>query len=132
VLDEDVFQITAIEEQWRNSDATFFKVRTTDGKHYVSRYHEELDQWTLQSDFDGAELFARPSIELITVEIKAIRETESQIVGCECCRPEVSELPFDSILAGQPSTPSIELFESLRHLQCELNSHSKESIGSLS
>jgi len=30
---------------------------------------------------------------------KAIRDAESRIVGCERCRPETSELLFDSILA---------------------------------
>ena len=40
---------------------------------------------------------ACPSIELITVEAKAIREAESQIAACEGCRPEASELLFDSI-----------------------------------
>ena len=97
-LDEDTFEIEEVESQWRSPDAEYFKVRTRDGKHYVLRYEEGQDQWTLQSDFDGAELFTRPSIELITVEAKAIREAESQIAACERCRPEASELPLDCIL----------------------------------
>jgi len=32
VLDEDIFEIEAVEERWRSPDAAFFKVRTTDGK----------------------------------------------------------------------------------------------------
>jgi hypothetical protein len=32
-LDEDVFEIQAVEEHWRSPEAAFFKVRTTDGKH---------------------------------------------------------------------------------------------------
>jgi len=42
---------------------------------------------------------SRPSIELITVEAKAICEAESQIAACEGCRPERSKIPFDWILA---------------------------------
>ncbi len=98
-LDEDIFEIEAIEEQWRSPDAAFFKVRTTNGKHYVLRHDETEDQWALQSDFDGAELLSRSSIELVTVEPKAIREAESRIVACERCRPKESEILFDSILA---------------------------------
>ena len=64
-LDEDIFEIEAVEEQWRSPDAAFFKVRTTTGKHYLLRYDETKDQWTLQSDFDGAELLSRSSIELV-------------------------------------------------------------------
>jgi hypothetical protein len=93
-LDEDVFEIQAVEEQWRSTEATFFKVKTTDGKHYVLRYDERLDQWTLQGDFDGAELFARPSIEVVTVESKTIRDSESRIVGFNQKFPKLTELSF--------------------------------------
>lgn len=98
-VDEDIFEIAVVEEQWRSPDASFFKVRTTDGKHYVLRYCEELDQLALQSDFDGAELLTRPSVELITVGPAAISEAESRVAGCERCRPEESELVFDWVLA---------------------------------
>jgi hypothetical protein len=99
VLDEDNVEIEAVEEQWRSPDGEYFKIRTTGGKRYLLRYEVGQDQWTLQTDFGGAELFTRPSIELITVEAKAIREAESQIAACERCRPERSEIPFDWILA---------------------------------
>jgi len=33
-LDEDNLEIEAVEEQWRSPEAQYFKVRTTDGKHY--------------------------------------------------------------------------------------------------
>jgi hypothetical protein len=36
---------------------------------------------------------------VITVEPKAIRDAESRITACKRCRPEESELLFDSILA---------------------------------
>ena len=99
VLDEDIFEIEAIEDRWLSPGAAYFRVRTTDGKRYLLRNDEVQDQWTVLSDFDGAELLARNSIELVTVEPKAIREAESRIAGCERCRPVKSELPFDWILA---------------------------------
>ena len=68
VLDEDTFEIAAVEQQWRSPDGEYFKVRATDGKHYVLRHNETKDQWTLQSDFDGAKLRSRSSLELVTVE----------------------------------------------------------------
>lgn len=78
-LDEDTFGIAAVEEQWRSPDSSFFKVRTTDGIRFVLQYDESQHEWTLQSDFDGADLLARPSIELVTVESKVIREAESEL-----------------------------------------------------
>jgi hypothetical protein len=42
---------------------------------------------------------ARPGIELITVDAKAIRQAESRIGGCEACHASEAELPFDWILA---------------------------------
>jgi len=56
-LDEENFEIEAVEKQWRSPEAEYFKVRTTGGKRYLLRYEEGQDQWMLQSDFDGAELF---------------------------------------------------------------------------
>ena len=81
-VDEDFYEIAAIEDQWRSPGAIFFKVRSTEGKEYLLQYDERKDEWTLQSGFDGDALLARPSIELISVEPKAIRETESKIAGC--------------------------------------------------
>lgn len=98
-MDEDVFEIVAVEDRWYDPNGEYFKVRTTEGKRYILRYNDREDQWSLQSAFDGAALLARPSIELITVEPAMIRQAESQIAGCERCRPEQSELPFDVILA---------------------------------
>jgi hypothetical protein len=60
-LDEDNFGIEAVEEQWRSPDAEYFKVLTKGGKRYLLRYEEGQDRWTLQSDFDGAELCTRPN-----------------------------------------------------------------------
>ena len=63
-LDEEIYEIAAVLEQWYQPYATYFKVRSTEGKTYLLRYHEEADEWTLQSGFDGDELLARPSIQL--------------------------------------------------------------------
>lgn len=85
------------------------------------RFDEHLDEWTLQSDLDGAELLVRPSIEVITVGPKAIRDAESRIVGCERCRPEESDILFDAILADvldKHGAFEFELTESARCPNC--------------
>jgi hypothetical protein len=53
----------------------------------------------LQSGFDGAELLARPGIELVTVDPTTIRKTESKIDGCERCRNDESDIPFNFVIA---------------------------------
>jgi hypothetical protein len=63
------------------------------------RYQEREDEWTLQSGFDGAELLARPSIELVSVDADVIRQAENEIESCEHCHPDNVEIPFDWILA---------------------------------
>jgi hypothetical protein len=98
-LDDETYDIASVEDRWQEPNAEYFKVRSVDGKLYLLRYDERADEWTLQSGFDGDELLARPGIELITVEPKAIREAESRIAGCERCCPADAELPFDWILA---------------------------------
>ena len=67
-LDEVVFEIDAVLDQWYEPSATYFKVQSTEGKTYLLRYDEETDEWTSLSGFDGDELLARPSIELVIVE----------------------------------------------------------------
>lgn len=39
-VDEDIYEIAGVEDQWRSPDAAFFKVRSTEGKRYVLRYDE--------------------------------------------------------------------------------------------
>jgi hypothetical protein len=63
------------------------------------RYNEHEERWTLQSGFNGAELLARPGIEVVAVEPSAIRHAESKITGCERCRGDEADHPFDFILA---------------------------------
>jgi hypothetical protein len=52
-LDEEIYQIAAVLDQWYQPYATYFKVQTVERKTYLLRYDEETDEWTLQSSFDG-------------------------------------------------------------------------------
>src|SRR5262249_42317479 len=79
---------------------TYFKVQSTEKKTYLLRYDEEADEWTLQSGFDGDELLARPSIELVTVDTATAKTAEQRIESCQHCHPRDAEIPFDWILAG--------------------------------
>jgi hypothetical protein len=86
-------------DQWYESSATYFKVQSTERKIYLLRYDEDTDEWTLQSGFDGDELLARPSIELVTVDSAIVKNVEQQIESCEHCHPDDAEIPFDWLLA---------------------------------
>ena len=96
--DEDTHEIAAIEVRRQHPEVEFFQVSTTDDKRYVLRYDAYEDEWRLQSDFDGPELFARPGIDVVTVGAAQIREAARRIDGCEHCRPDETEIPFDWIL----------------------------------
>src|SRR5262244_630830 len=98
-LDEVVYEIDAVLDQWYERSATYFKVLSTEGKTYLLRYDEQADEWTLQSGFDGTELLARPSIEMITVDAGVIRRAEREIESCEYCHPDDAQIPFDWLLA---------------------------------
>src|SRR5215831_13069652 len=98
-LDEEIYEIDAVLDQWYEPSANYFKVQSTDRKTYLLRYDEEADDWTLQGGFDGDELLARPSIELITVDAVIAKKAEQQIESCEHCHPADAEIPFDWLLA---------------------------------
>ena len=98
-LDEELYEIAAVLDQWYEPSATYFKVQTTEGKVYLLRYDGQADEWTLQSGFDGDELLQRPGIEIVTVGPDALRRAESLIESCEHCHPDDAEIPFDWILA---------------------------------
>jgi len=70
-----------------------------EGKTYLLRYDEETDEGTLQSGFDGDELLARPSIELVAIDPATAEKAEQLIEPCEHCHPDDAEIPFDRILA---------------------------------
>jgi len=53
VLDEDIYEIAAVLDQWYEPSAIYFKVQSTEGKTYLLRYDERADEWTLQSGFDA-------------------------------------------------------------------------------
>ena len=78
-LDEQIYEIAAVLDQWYEPSATYLKVQSTEGKTYLLRYDEEADDWTLQSGFDGDELLARPSIEVVTVDSVTVKKAEQQI-----------------------------------------------------
>ena len=98
-LDEGVYEVAAVLDQWYEPSATYFKVQTTEGKVYLLRYAGQADEWTLQSGFDGDELLQRPGIEIVTVGPEALRRAESLIESCDHCHPDEAEIPFDWILA---------------------------------
>src|SRR5215472_15028576 len=75
-VDEDLYEIAEVEDSWYESDAMYFRVRTTESKRFILRYDESQDEWTLQSGFDGDELLARPGIQLITIDADVIRRAE--------------------------------------------------------
>jgi hypothetical protein len=98
VLDEEVYEIATVLDQWYEPTATYFKVQTTEDKTYILRYDQEVDEWTLQSRFDGDELMSRPGIELVPVDVNVIRQAEKLIDGCEHCHGDDADIPFDWIL----------------------------------
>src|SRR5687767_12809137 len=83
-LDGVMFNIDLIQAQWYSPNALYFKVLSGD-KQYVLRFDEVQDLWTLQSAYDGAELFTRANIELVTVDDVVIKRAEEVIGSCEFC-----------------------------------------------
>jgi hypothetical protein len=96
-LDGVMYPIDRVEDQWYSPAALFFKV-LSGGKRYVLRFDEMHDVWTLQSAYDGAELFRRANIELFTVDDAVITRAEQIIDSCEFCNADEAEVPFDEIL----------------------------------
>jgi hypothetical protein len=95
-LDEQIYEIAAVLDQWY--EPSYFKVQSPEGKTYLLRFHEDTDEWTLQSGFDGGELPARPGVQLIKVDADVIRRAVKEIEWCEHCHPDDAEIPFDWIL----------------------------------
>src|SRR5262249_2872108 len=121
-LDEVVYEIVAVLDQWYEPSATYFKVQSTERKTYLLRYDEETDEWTLQNGFDGDELLARPSIKLVTVDSMIAKKTEQQIESCEHCHPADAEIPFDWLLTevtGRRSAVEFVLTEPVRCPNCK-------------
>ena len=91
------YRIYALEDQWYSPSAQYFKVRA-DGKRFILRYDQADDEWTLQSAYDGAELFARSSVRMITIDAALVHAAEKVIETCEHCNPEGAVIPFDAVL----------------------------------
>src|SRR5262249_4839767 len=98
-VDEDLYEIAEVEDRWYEPEAMYFRVRTTQGKRYILRYDERGDEWTLQRGFDGDELLARPSVEMVTIDSATVKKAEQQIESSEHCHPADAEIPFDWFLA---------------------------------
>jgi hypothetical protein len=116
-VDEDLFDIAG-----REASLNFFEVETSDGKTFVLRHDEANDEWTLTSDHDGAALFSRPGIELITVDPDKMRKAERLIESCEACHPDDADIPFDWLLAevcGKPGMIDFVLVELARCSNCK-------------
>jgi hypothetical protein len=47
-IGDRVFFVESIEDQWRGTDAVYFRVHGDDGKTYRLRYTESGDTWTLE------------------------------------------------------------------------------------
>jgi hypothetical protein len=121
-LDEEIYEIDAVLDRWYEPSATYFKAQSTEGKTYLLRYDEEADEWTLQSGFDGDELLARPSIELVTVDPAMVEKAEQQIELCEHCHAAGAEIPFDWLLAevtGKRGPYEFMLSEAARCPNCK-------------
>ena len=51
-IGDRVFFVESIEDQWRGTDAVYFRVHADDGKTYILRYTETTDTWTLEKSAD--------------------------------------------------------------------------------
>jgi len=74
-----VYEIDSVLDQWYEPSATYFKVQSIEGKTYLLRYDEQADEWTLQSGFDGDQLLARPSIELVAVDSVIAKKANNKL-----------------------------------------------------
>jgi len=44
VIDDEIYEIATVLDQWYQPYATYFKVQTVEGKTYLLRYDEETDE----------------------------------------------------------------------------------------
>ena len=131
-VDEELYEIAEVEDRWYEPEAMYFRIRTTEGKRFILRFNESDDEWTLQSGFDGDELLARPSIELVTVDTDVVRRAEKEIESCEQCHPDDAEIPFDWILrdvTGSSSPVEFILTETARCPNCKRPLTEKTLVG---
>ena len=81
-LDGSYYRIYAVEADWYRPSGHFFKVRA-DGKRFIIRHNIIEDEWALLSVFDGAELFKRDGVEIVTVDPAIVRAAVKNIESCE-------------------------------------------------
>lgn len=86
-LDGVEYRIYAWDREWRTPDHHFFVVRAG-GKRYVLRHHEQGEAWTLLDKYDGAALFARPSLTIVTVDETVIRKAQWRVLACQLCHAD--------------------------------------------
>jgi hypothetical protein len=98
-LDEQVYEIAAVLDQWYEPSAMYFKVQSTEGRRIYFDTTNTRMSGHVQSGFDGDELLTKPRIELVTVDSATAKKAEQQIESCEHCHPQDAEIPFDWILA---------------------------------
>jgi hypothetical protein len=53
-LGEKFLQVISVDDQWYSPDATYFRVKASDGNSYVLRHSLEKDVWTLDAFRAGA------------------------------------------------------------------------------
>lgn len=53
-LGDQTFDIVEVEDRWYSPGETYFRVRVQSGDHYVLRYVEAQDSWTLEAYRRGA------------------------------------------------------------------------------
>ena len=49
LLDGHEYEVKEILDQWYGPEAAYFKVRASDGNHYILRCDNESDEWSLES-----------------------------------------------------------------------------------
>jgi hypothetical protein len=49
ILRGHTFQILEVEDKWYSPEATYFRVRTQDGDHFVLRHDEPQDVWSVDA-----------------------------------------------------------------------------------
>jgi hypothetical protein len=53
-LGSQSLEIISVDDQWHSPDATFFRVRASDGNSYVLQHSLDHDSWTLDAFRAGA------------------------------------------------------------------------------
>jgi len=48
ILDSHKYEVEEVLDQWYGPDATYFKVRESDGNQYILKYHTLSDEWSLE------------------------------------------------------------------------------------